>query len=343
MKLDGKTIQAAIVQLVDDYKFEPMQVIEIVNLGIRSAFRKDYPEYRRADLDVNIDEDGAINIYRKRAVVEEVEDEHKQLLPDQAKDYDEDVELGDEFLIDVTPEELSFSRVGVQSAAQTIKQHLKNIEKERFFQKFQNKQGELLKGKVTKVHGDSVVLDIEGVPVVLLPEGQIPRRMYDIGEDVFVYLKQIAKGKGWVVLDITQSTPEYVEAIIKKVVPEIEEGTVEIDDIVRIPGQRTKVVVSAHGEDVDPVGIMVGQKGDRVNIVLSLLEGEKVDYIEAQEDKESFVKACLKPADVLQVQFEDDNKVLVTVPDNQKALAIGKGASNIRLAGKLTGYRIEVV
>lgn len=343
MQLDGKTIQAAIVQLVDDYKFEPFQVIEIVNLGIRSAFRKDYIEFRRAELDVNIDEEWAIAIYRKWLVVEEVEDDHKEMLPEPASEYADDVEIWDEFLVDVTPEDLSFSRVWVQSAAQTIKQHLKNIEKERFYQKFQNKEGELLKGKVTKVHGDSVVLDIEWVPVVLLPEWQIPRRMYEIWEDVFVYLKQIAKGKGGVVLDITQSTPEYVEAIIRKVVPEIDEWIVIISDIVRIPGQRTKVVVSSDDEDVDPVWIMVGQKGDRVNIVLSLLEGEKVDYIQAHDNKEDFIRSCLKPAEVLDIQFEDDNKVLVSVPDNQKALAIWKGASNIRLAWKLTWYRLEVV
>lgn len=342
MQLDGKVIQEAILQLVDDYKFDPYQVIDIVKMGIRSAFRKDYTDYRKAEVVVDIDEDGKIVIYRQYDVVEEIEDEQLQINLEQAQEFRDDAEIGEQMLIDITPDELNFTRIGVQAAAQTIKQYLKGIERERFFEKFQHKQGELLRAKVIKSHSNTVVLDIEGIPVVLPADGQIPKRMYEIGEDIFVFLKQISKDSTGITLDITQSSEEYIEAIINKIVPEVEEGVVRIEKIARAAGIKTKVVVSSSDDNIDPVGVMIGHKGDRINILLSLLDGEKVDYIEYSDDLETMVRACLRPADVQ--RFESDgNKVKVIIPENQKAMAIGKGASNIKLAGKLCGAQIEIL
>lgn len=323
MQLDGKTIQAAIVQLVDDYKFDPYQVIDIVKMGIRSAFRKDYADYKKAEVVVDIDEDGQIVIYRQYEVVEEVEDDQLQIDLEQAQELREDAEIGEEMLIDITPDNLNFTRIGIQAAAQTIKQYLKGIERERFFDKFQHKQGELLRAKVVKAHANTVVLDIEGIPVVLPADGQIPKRIYEVGEDIFVFLKQISKDSSGITLDITQSSEEYIEAIIHKIVPEVEEGIVRIEKIARAPGIKTKIIVSSTDANVDPVGVMIGHKGDRINILLSLLDGEKVDYIEDTDDLEELVRSCLKPAQVQDYNI-NGNKVRVTIPENQKAMAIGK-------------------
>lgn len=342
MQLDGKVIQEAISQLVEDYKFDPYQVIDIMKTGIRSAFRKDYADYKKAEILVDIDEAGTIVIYRKFDVVEEVEDPHTQIDLEQAQEWSEESTIGEEILIDVTPDELSFTRIGVQAAAQTIKQYLKGIERERFFEKFQDKQGELLRAKVIKSHANTVVLEIEGIAVVLPADGQIPKRIYEIGEDIFVFLKQISKDSSGITLDITQSSEEYIEAIVHKLVPEVEEGIVRIEKIARAPGVKTKMIVSSTDANVDPVGVMVGHKGDRVNILLSLLDGEKVDFIEATDDLETLVKACLRPAQV--TKFEQvGNKIQVTIPEQQKSLAIGKSASNIRLASKLCEVQIEIV
>ena len=342
MQLDGKTIQAAIMQLVDDYKFDPYQVIDIVKMGIRSSFRKDYPDYKRAEIVVDIDEDGQIIIYRQYEVVEEVEDDQLQIDLEQAQELREDAEIWEEMLIDITPDNLNFTRIGIQAAAQTIKQYLKGIERERFFDKFQHKQGELLRAKVIKAHSNTIVLDIEGVPVVLPADGQIPKRMYEVGEDIFVFLKQISKDSTGITLDITQSSEEYIEAIIQKIVPEVEEGIVRIEKIARSPWIKTKIIVSSTDENVDPVGVMIGHKWDRINILLSLLDGEKVDYIEDTDDLETLVRSCLRPAEVKEYNV-NWNKVKVTIPENQKAMAIGKWASNIKLAGKLCGVQIEII
>lgn len=211
---------------------------------------------------------------------EEMDDGDTQVDLEDARKIRKDVEIGETLLIDVTPQKLELSRIAAQAASQTIKQSLKTIERERFFDKFQNKQGELLKARVIRVHADTVVLDIEGTAVVLTPEGQVPHRVYEPGEEIFVLLKQIGKGQGGIVLDITQSSPDYVEAILKKIVPELEEGLVKIEKIARIPGKKTKILVSSDDERIDPVGVMVGSGGDRINTVLSLLDGEKIDYIE---------------------------------------------------------------
>ncbi|USN56877.1 MAG: transcription termination factor NusA [Candidatus Peribacteria bacterium] len=341
MRLDGKTIQTAIMQLVEDYKFQPMQVVEIVQQGIRSGFKKDYPEHRKGSILVNIDNEGSVHIYREWSVVDEVEDADKEKTLADAKEVREDIAVGETYLVEVTPENMELSRIAAQAASQTIKQQLKMVERERFHDKFQYKEGELLRAKVTRVMGDNVVLDIEGTAVVLPKDGQIPHRMYHVGEDIFVLLKQIGKDGAGVTLDITQSSSDYIEAILLKLVPELEEGTVEIVKIARIPGKRTKILVKSNDENVDPIGVMVGYGGDRINTVLSLLDGEKIDYIEDKNDRERLVSDVLKPAKVNHVTFDDD-KVIVEMDDDQKGLAIGREAINIKLAGQIVGGRIEL-
>jgi transcription termination/antitermination protein NusA len=341
MKLDGKSIQTAIVQLVEDYKFDPYTVLDIIQQGIRTGFRKDFPDYKQANVQVSIDNDGTVKIYKVTDIVEEVEDPETQMTVKEAQKIREDVQVGEQLLSDITPESLELSRIAAQAAAQTIKQNLKSIERERFYEKFQNKEGELLKAKVIRVQGETVILDIEKTAVVLTPDGQIPHRMYEPGEEIFVLLQKISKDKTGVVLEITQSTESYIQAILRKLVPELEEGVVTIEKISRIPGKRTKIIVSSSDEQVDPVGVMVGHRGDRINTVLSLLDGEKVDYIEHIDNMEQLIAACLKPAQVDSVSLEWD-KAIVKMAEDQKPLAIGKGASNVKLAAKLTGYNIEI-
>jgi N utilization substance protein A len=247
-------------------------------------------------------------------------------------------------LEDITPESMELSRIAAQAAAQTIKQSLKNIEREKFYEKFQDKEGELLKAKVVRIHGDSVILDINQTTVVLPPEGQIPNRNYEPGEEIFVFLKRITKDAGSIVLDISQTNGDFIAAILEKIVPELADKTVNIDKIARMAGKKTKVVVSSNDEKIDPVGVMVGHKGDRINTVLSLLDGEKIDFIEMDNNTVEFIKKLLKPANVLNVEITPDGKkALIKVEEDQKPLAIGKGASNIRLASQLVGMNLEIV
>lgn len=349
MKLDWKMIQEAIKQLIAEYKYDPYQVLDIVKLWVRTAFRKDYlPNARKAQIQVSISATGDISIYREYEVVEEIDEKEKdrQITVAQAQQYKEWAEVGETITIDITPDDLEFTRIGVQAAAQTIKQNLKNIERERFFEKFQDKEGELLKAKVLRVISDSVVLDIDGATVVLPPEWQVPNRIYNAGEEIIVFLKQISKWSGGINLDITQAGTEFIEALLKRIVPEFEEGVVRVEKVVRITGKRTKMIVASDDEKVDPIGVFVWHRGDRINTILSLLNGEKIDFIEKISDDDQglykLVMDALKPARVTSVQITDKGAI-VDVPEDQKALAIGRGAVNIKLASQLVGMRIELV
>lgn len=343
MKLDWQSIQWAVIQLIEDYKFSPQQVFEIIKMWIRSWFKKDFPEYKKSNIVVNIDNDGNVKIYKQLDVVKdsELKNEDTEITLKEAKKIRSDIKEWEELLIDITPKELELSRIASQAAAQTIKQQLKNIERWRFFEKFQNKQGELLKAKVLRTHSNSVILDIEWASVVLTPEGQIPNRIYEPWEEIFVLLKQISKDSGGIVLNITQSTPDYIEAILRKIVPELEEWLVTIEKMARIPWKKTKILISSNDEKIDPVWVMVWHKWDRINTVLSLLDWEKIDYIEKVDDDVKLIINCLKPAQVDNVEIVD-NKAFVTLDESQKALAIGKWASNIKLASQITGYTIEL-
>jgi len=332
------------MQLVDDFKFDPYSVLEIVKLGIKSGFKKDFPEFKKAQIVVNIENDGTVTIYKELDVVAkdtDIEDADIQVSLKDAKKIRKDADVWEQLLINITPEKLELSRIASQAAAQTIKQNLKNVERERFYEKFQNKQGELLKARVTRVHVDSVIIDIEWTAVVLGPEWQVPNRSYEPGEEVFVLLKQISKGQWGIVLEITQSSPEYIEAILRKIVPELEEWIIIIENIARIPGLKTKIVVSSTDEKIDPVWVMVGSKWDRINTVLSLLDWEKIDFVEYVGDPILMIKNCLKPAHIDNVEIKE-KKAIVHMDESQKPLAIGKWASNVKLASQITGYNIEI-
>ena len=341
MKLDWKSIQGAIMQLVQESKFDPYEILEIVKQWIKSGFKKDFLKYKKAEIKVNIENDWSVSIYQELEVVKEPKDKDREIDLKEAKKIRKDVEIGEKLLINVTPATLELSRIAAQAAAQTIKQNLKNVERERFYEKFQNKQWELLKAKVIRIHADNVILDIEWNSVVLSPDGQIPQKWYESGEEIFVLLKEMSKWQWGIVLEITQSTSDYIEAILKKLVPELEEWVVKIEKIARIPGKKTKIVVSSDDERVDPVWVMVWQKWNRINTVLSLLDWEKIDYIEINNNSTEFIAECLKPAQVEKVEIKW-NKAKVWIPENQKALAIGKWASNIKLASQLCGYDIEL-
>lgn len=342
MKLDWKTIQAAIYQLIEEYKFDPHQILDIVKMWVKTAFKKDYLDAeKKVSLEVNIDKDGNIKVYREYNVVETVEDENIEMTVKDGKKHMSDVKVWDTILIDITPSELEFSRIAVQAAAQTIKQNLKKIERERFFEKFQNKQWEILKAKVLKVIQDNVVLDVEWTTVILAPEGQIPNRVYNPWEEVYVLLRQISKWVWGIVLDISQSSPDFVEVILRNYVPELREWKVKITKIVRVAWKRTKVLVSTDDERVDPVGTFVGQHWDRISSILSTLDWEKIDFIEYHQDPAILISSCLKPARIISIDIKG-KKAIVEVADDQKALAIWKWAVNIKLASQLSGYTIEI-
>ena len=344
MKLDPQKMKDAIVEMVKDMKLEPAMVMEIVKLGIKIAYKKDYmPNDKKTSIQVKIGADGDVKIYKEIEVVEEVEDDTREITFEEAQKINTSLVLGSVIGKDITPDELHFSRIGAQAAAQAIKWKIKEIEKENFYDNFQLRQWELLRAKVLKAINETVILDVDGTAVVLSNRWQIPGKNYNIWEEVFVLLRKITKDGSQITLDITQSSVDFIEALLKKVIPELEEWKVFIDKIVRMPGKRTKIVVSSSDERIDPVWVFVWQKWSRINTILTLLDGEKIDFIEYDDEwwEEKLVADAMKPAKINSVQIQW-KKALIAVDENEKSKAIWRWASNIKLASELTGYNIEI-
>jgi len=301
---------------------------------------------KKIPIQVHFDSKWNIKIQREYEVVENVEDPVKQISLEEAKKIKPEIKIWDKLLIDITPENLEFSRIAVQAAAQTIKQNIKRIEKERFYEKFKDKIWQIVKAKVLRtindnVINDNVLLEIDGATIIMDPKWQIPKRTYNQWEEIYVLIKKISTS-GWTNLEVSQSDPEFIKAILYENIPELEEWLVKIEKIVRIPWVRTKVLVSTEDERIDPVWVFVWIKWERISEILSLLEWEKIDFIEKTDDPKELIKNALKPAKVDKVEIQW-NTAKVYVPENQKAIAIWKWASNIKLASQLTGYKIELV
>lgn len=284
-------------------------------------------------------------------VEEEVEDgeeklprynPERDLTVDDAKALKKGAKVGD--LIEIPLENhQEFGRVAAQTAKQVIIQRIREAEREIMFQEYKEKEGETVNGQVQRIEGRNVFVDLGKSVGILFPSEQIPGENYRIGQHLKVYLARVEsdpKGPG---LLLSRAHPEMVRHLFTLEVPEIFAGTVEIKAIAREAGSRTKMAVSTSEEGVDPIGSCVGQKGTRVQAVIDEIGGEKIDIIEWNENVEKFISAALSPAKVLAVTLDEAEKqALVKVPSDQLSLAIGKRGQNVRLAAKLTGWRIDV-
>ena len=242
------------------------------------------------------------------------------------------------------PEEKDYGRVAAQTAKQVIIQRIREAERDSMFEEYKNKEGEVISGVVQRIEGRNVFVDLGKSVGVLFPHEQVERENYRVGQRLKVYLESVdalTKGPG---LTLSRVHPDMVKRMFELEVPEIFAGTVVIKAIAREAGERTKIAVMSTEEGIDPIGSCVGQKGTRVQSIIEELGGEKLDIILWNEDSAKFVAAALSPAKVLRVDlFEAEKKAEALVPEDQLSLAIGKRGQNVRLAAKLTGWKIDIV
>ncbi len=346
MKLDPKKILEALKKLVEEYNFTPEEIYEVVKMWIKTAFRRDYlNKNKRIWLDMIMNAKWDIKIYRVYHVIddnEEITDEEKQIHLSDAKKEKEDIEVGEDLLIDITPEQLEFSRIAAQSAAQTIKQQIKKIEKERFFRTFEDSEWDILTAKVKYVQWDIVILEFsDGNTWILPPEGQIKWKNYEMGDEIKVLLKQIRRQGSDIILEITQSAPEYVESLMKKYIPEIEEWKVQIVKSARFAGIKTMILVKTDDERIDPVGVCVWEWASRISTIIDELNGEKIVITEYVDDLDQLVKNIFAPARLKKVE-DKWNEIDIYADEHQKPLIFGKWAINLKLASKLLWKRVIV-
>lgn len=336
---------AAINQLATEKNLPKDKVIEIVSHALRAAYRKDYGN-RDQNIRVDLDQDTAnATVFVLKDVLEdgaEIESDERQIHVSAAKKFKKDVKVGDVIETDVTPAD--YGRIAAQSAKQVIIQRIQEAEKDIITDMYKDREHEILNGYVNRVEGPNVFVDLDRTQAVLRPQDQIPRESYQNGARIKVYLeKVIATPKGPRLL-ISRSHPKLVNCLLELEIPEVREKVVEIKAVAREAGVRTKVAVTSTDKNVDPIGACVGQKGVRIQSVMEEFNGERIDIIEWSEDPIRMLNATLAPSKISYIELDQPTRrARVYVPVDQRALAIGKGGQNVRLASMLTGWEIDII
>lgn len=320
---------------------EREEVITAMEQAIQKAGRNKYgPEH---DIRAIIDRDGGhISLSRHREVVEEVEDENTQLTVAQAQAEKTDAKVGD-FLIDELPP-IDFGRIAAQTAKQVIVQRVRDAERERHYEEYKDRMGEVVNGLVKRVEYGNVTVDLGRAEGVMRRDEALPRENHRPGDRIRAYIYDVRREPRGPQIFLTRTRPELMKALFAQEVPEIYDGIIEIRAAARDPGSRAKIAVISRDASIDPVGACVGMRGSRVQAVVGELQGEKIDIIPWSEDPATFVVNALAPAEVTKVVLDEDtNKIEVVVPDEQLSLAIGRRGQNVRLASMLSGWDIDIL
>ena len=325
-------------------------MVERLKQALANAYRKDREDHRDVPADnvvVNLDEHG-LSIHLEKTAVEEVEDTALEIQIDAARNYQENAQVGDQIHIPVDYQK--FGRIAAQTAKQVVIQGIREAERGVMYESYSSKAQELLTGTVSRIvpgTGDVIVRVGQGNEMsdaLLRKDEQIPGESYVEGQLLRVYVLDVRRADRGPMVQVSRTHPNLVRRLFELETPEIAEGQVEIRNIAREAGSRTKMAVRAAMEGVDPVGACVGPRGDRVNAVVEALNGEKIEIVVWSEDPCEYIKAALSPADVLSVTLVPGQKACrVVVPDDQLSLAIGKEGQNARLAARLCGnYKIDI-
>lgn len=317
-----------------------MSVLEDV---FRSMIRKKYGTDENCDVIVNTD-NGDLEIWRTRTVMEDgfSEDDDLEIELAEAHKVDEDLEVGDEFVEQITLE--SFGRRAILAARQTLVSKILELEKDEIFKKYKDRVGEIVTGEVYQVwKKETLVLDDEGNELLLPKSEQIPADYFKKGDNVKAVVSKVDMLNSNPKIIISRTAPDFLQRLFELEVPEIFDGLITIKKIVREPGERAKVAVESYDDRIDPVGACVGMKGSRIHGIVRELKNENIDVINYTNNLQLYIQRALSPAKITSIKLDDEKKTAaVYLKPDQVSLAIGRGGHNIKLAGKLTGYEIDV-
>lgn len=365
--LDIKAVTTALQTLEEERRIPKDKIIDAIEQALAAAYKKDFGkkgQIVRAKFDL---ETGTTEFFQIKIVVdestvrmpvdgeEETEDEEKDegdlrprfnsehhILLEDARLFKGNAALDDEIIFPLEAQE-DFGRIAAQTAKQVIIQKIREAERTQIMNEFGGHEGETISGVIQKIERGIVYVDFGRAVGIIPREEQIPGERLVRGARIKAYLYSVEDGPRGISLKLSRSHPKLIEALFASEAPEVASGTVEIQSIAREPGSRTKIAVSSTDEHVDPVGSCVGQKGIRVTTVMSELGNEKIDIIPWSADPQEYVSNALSPARVMNIEIDEaEHKAVVEVLDDQLSLAIGKGGQNVRLAAKLTGWKIDI-
>ena len=317
-------------------------LMESIESALVIAYKKNFDcndENVKVVLDKN---DGQMHVYQQKNIVEEVNDNKKEISLEEAQKINPNYNVGDVVNFELMPKE--FGRIAAQTARQVITQKLREASRDVIFTEFVDKKGEIITGLVQKADGGAVIMDLGRIEGIMPKKEQIPTEKYRVNDKIRACIISVEKGvKGSTQIILSRASTEFVRKLFEIEIPEIYEGVIEIKSISRDAGSRSKVAVYSPNPNIDPVGSCVGQKGIRIQNIINELNGEKIDVIEWNEDPSIYISAALLPAKVLAVDIKEEEKFAqVIVPDDQLSLAIGKGGQNAKLAAKLTNWKIDI-
>lgn len=315
-------------------------IIEALENSLLTACKKNFGTAQNITVNFNR-ETGDLKVLAEKDVVEKVTDPELEISLEAAMKYNVKIGLGDKVQIEVTPKD--FGRIAAQKAKQLVIQKIREAEKNILYSDYQEKQNELVTGIVQRVTPEMVIVEYDKVEAILMEKEQVPGETYTPNQSIKVYVLEVKLGNKSPRVMVSRSHPELVKRLFEREVPEVFNGQVEIKNISREAGSRTKMAVHSKDSEVDPIGACVGHNGIRVNGIVEELNGEKIDIIPWSENPVEFISAALSPSKVVKVVVNTEEKLAkVVVPDYQLSLAIGKVGQNVRLAAKLTGYRIDI-
>ncbi len=316
-------------------------LLEAIEAALISAYKKNY-NTNHNNVVVNIDRDnGKVQVYIQKEVVEEVEDELCQITVDEAKKYSKVAEIGDTVNIEDTP--AAFGRIAAQTAKQVVIQRINEAERSLIYDEFIAKENDIVTGVIQRFEKKNIFLDIGRTEAMLPASEQVPGEKYEFHQRMKVYLSEVRRTTKGPQVTVSRAKAELVKKLFELEIPEIQDGTVEIKSIAREAGSRTKMAVWSNNENVDPIGACIGNKGLRVQNIVDELNGEKIDIVKYSPDIREFIKESLNPAETKSLTIDEDEKQAhVVVPFHQLSLAIGKEGQNARLAARLTGYKIDI-
>ena len=310
-----------------------------------AAYKKHIRDKDAENVEAILDETtGEIGVFRTKVVVSEVQNEDLEISLEDAKEIDEEVELDDEVKIEVTPENVG--RIAAQSAKQVITQRIREAERKLVLDEFMSKKGTLITGIIQRRDDRNVIVNIGKTDAVMPSREQIPGEYYKPGNRIRVFVLDVKETSRLPQVIVSQAHSEIVRELFELEVPEIEDGIVEIKSIAREAGFRTKLAVWSNDPSVDSVGACIGPRGSRIQTIVGELKNEKIDIVRYSEDPVEYIVNALSPARIISVDIlaDDENRkeVFVIVPDDQLSLAIGREGQNVRLAHRLTGWKIDI-
>lgn len=326
--------------LIREKRIDKSILMETLTAGFSSAVKKKYGA--AAEVDVVEDGKGGLSLFLLKNVVKDVESPGNEMTVDEARTYEKKAKVGDTIRIPMAFSE--FGRNAIQIAKQILMQKIREFERERVFEEYKDRVGDIVSGSVQQIDRNGILVNLGNAEATMPKKEQIRRERYSQGSSIRACITKVDKEAKGPMVTLSRTSPEFLKKLFAQEVPEIYEGIIEIRSVAREAGGRSKIAVYSRDDRVDAVGACVGMKGSRVQAVVNELSGERIDIVPWSDDVSAFVGRALSPAKISSVRVDSENKgVLVVVEEDQLSLAIGKDGQNVRLASKLTGWQIDLI